>query len=262
MVTVVAGDTSGVSLGLGGFASRQTVTAGSSVHLAAKAVAEKARKVASHVLEADEGDLELKDGEVRVAGAPQLNVKLGEIARILQGAPGYGFPAGVDPGLEAISHHRTDSLAYANGCHACEVEVDAETGEVKIVRYVAMQDSGILINPMMVEGQIHGGVAHGIGNALYEWMGYDDAGQPVTTTFADYLLPTATEVPMLDTLYKETRSPLNPLGVKGVGEAGTIPAAAALISAVEDALSPFGVRIGQVPLSPPAIITMIRQGKT
>jgi aerobic carbon-monoxide dehydrogenase large subunit len=257
-VKVVAGDTSGVSLGLGGFASRQTVTAGSSVHLAAKAVAEKAKKVASHVLEADENDLELKDGEVRVAGAPQLNVKLSEIARILQGAPGYGFPAGVDPGLEANVNHRTDSLAYANGCHACEVEVDVETGEVKILRYVAMQDSGILINPMMVEGQIHGGVAHGIGNALYEWMGYDEAGQPVTTTFADYLLPTATEVPMLDTLYKETRSPLNPLGVKGVGEAGTIPCAAALISAIEDALMPFGARIGQVPLSPSAIVTMIR----
>lgn len=260
-VKVVAGDTSGVSLGLGGFASRQTVTAGSSVHLAAKAVAEKAKKVASHVLEADENDLELADGEVRVAGAPQLNVKLSEIARILQGAPGYGFPAGVDPGLEANINHRTDSLAYANGCHACEVEVDAETGEVKILRYVAMQDSGILINPMMVEGQIHGGVAHGIGNALYEWMGYDEAGQPVTTTFADYLLPTATEVPMLDTLYKETRSPLNPLGVKGVGEAGTIPCAAALISAIEDALTPFGVRIGQVPLTPSTIVTMIRAGQ-
>ncbi|AMN44919.1 xanthine dehydrogenase family protein molybdopterin-binding subunit [Rhodoplanes sp. Z2-YC6860] len=260
-VKVVAGDTGGVSLGLGGFASRQTVTAGSSVHLAAKAVAEKAKKVASHVLEADENDLELKDGEVRVAGAPQLNVKLSEIARILAGAPGYGFPAGVDPGLEANANWRTDALAYANGCHACEVEVDAETGEVRIVRYVAMQDSGILINPMMVEGQIHGGVVHGIGNALYEWMGYDEAGQPVTTNFADYMLPTSTEVPMLDTLYKETRSPLNPLGVKGVGEAGTIPCAAALISAVEDALSPFGVRIGQVPLPPMTIMSMILNGK-
>ncbi len=260
-VTVVAGDTAGVSLGLGGFASRQTVTAGSSVHLAAKAVAEKAKKVASHVLEAAEHDLELVDGEVRVVGAPQLNVKLGEIARILQGAPGYGFPAGVDPGLEANVNHRTDALCYANGCHACEVEVDVETGEVKILRYVAMQDSGVLINPMMVEGQIHGGVAHGIGNALYEWMGYDDGAQPVTTTFADYLLPTATEVPMLDTLYKETPSPLNPLGVKGVGEAGTIPAAAALISAVEDALAPFGVRIGQVPLGPMKIVELIRSAK-
>ena len=214
------------------------------------------------MLEAAEHDLELVDGEVRVVGAPQLNVKLGEIARILQGAPGYGFPPGVDPGLEANVMHRMDALSYANACHVAEVEVDAETGEVKILRYVAMQDSGVLINPMMVEGQIHGGVAHGIGNAFYEWMGYDDGAQPVTTTFADYLLPTATEVPMLQTLYKETRSPLNPLGVKGVGEAGTIPAAAALISAVEDALSPFGVRIGQVPLPPMKIVEMIRAAKT
>ena len=181
--------------------------------LAAKQVAEKAKKVASHVLEAAEHDLELQDGEVRVVGAPQLNMKLAEIARILQGAPGYGFPAGVDPGLEANVNHRTDSLAYANGCHACEVEVDAETGEVKVLRYVAMQDSGILINPMMVDGQVQGGVAHGIGNAFYEWMGYDDAGQPVTTTFADYLLPTAAEVPMMQTLYKETPSPLRRLNV-------------------------------------------------
>jgi aerobic carbon-monoxide dehydrogenase large subunit len=126
------------------------------------------------------------------------------------------------------------------------------------VNYVALQDSGVLINPMMVDGQIHGGVTHGIGNTLFEWMGYDDGAQPVTTTFADYLLPTATEVPMLTTLYKETPSPLNPLGVKGVGEAGTIPAAAALISAVEDALSPFNVRINQYPLSPMRLVDMIR----
>jgi len=256
-IKVVAGDTSGVSLGLGGFASRQTVTAGSSVHLAAKEVADKAKKVASHMLEAAEHDLELAGGEVRVVGAPQLNVKLAEIARILQGAPGYGFPPGVDPGLESNVMHRTDALAYANACHAAEVEVDVETGEVKILRYVALQDSGVLINPMMVDGQVHGGVVHGIGNTFYEWMGYDDAGQPVTTTFADYLLPTATEVPMLETLYKETPSPLNPLGVKGVGEAGTIPAAAALISAVEDALTPFNVRIGHVPLSPMKLLKMI-----
>ena len=260
-VKVVAGDTATVSLGLGGFASRQTVTAGSSVHLAAKAVADKAKKVASHMLEAAEHDLEMADGEVRVVGAPQLNVKLAEIARILQGAPGYGFPPGVDPGLKSNVMHRTDPLAYANACHAAEVEVDVETGEVKILRYVALQDSGVLINPMMVEGQVHGGVAHGIGNTFYEWMGYDDAGQPVTTTFADYLLPTATEVPMLETLYKETPSPLNPLGVKGVGEAGTIPAAAALISAVEDALTPFNVRIGQVPLTPMKIVEMIRAAR-
>jgi carbon-monoxide dehydrogenase large subunit len=256
-VTVVAGDTATVSLGLGGFASRQTVTAGSSVMLAAKAVAEKAKKVASHLLEADENDLELKDGEVRVAGVPQMKVALGEIARILQGAPGYGFPPGVDPGLEAGVNHRLDALAYANGCHVAEVEVDIETGAVRIVNYVAVQDSGILINPMMVDGQIHGGIAHAIGNTFYEWMGYDEGAQPITTTFADYLLPTATEIPKLTTLYKETPSPLNPLGVKGVGEAGTIPAPAALISAVEDALSPFNVCIAQYPLSPATLLELI-----
>jgi aerobic carbon-monoxide dehydrogenase large subunit len=259
-IEVVAGDTAGVSLGLGGFASRQTVTAGSSVMLAAQAVAEKAKKVASHMLEASEHDLELADGEVRVVGAPQLSVKLSEIARMLQGAPGFGFPPGVDPGLEATVMYRTDALAYANGCHAAEVEVDIETGGVHVIKYFALQDSGILINPMMVDGQIHGGIAHGIGNALFEWMGYDDQGQPVTTTYADYLLPTSTEVPTLTTLYKETPSPLNPLGVKGVGEAGTIPAAAAIVSAVEDALSPFGVRIGFQPVTPAKLLAMIRHG--
>jgi aerobic carbon-monoxide dehydrogenase large subunit len=259
-VGVVAGDTATVSLGLGGFASRQTVTAGSSVMLAARAVAEKAKKVASHLLEADANDLELKDGEVRVAGVPQMKVTLAEIARILQGAPGYGFPPGVDPGLEAGVNHRLDALAYANGCHVAEVEVDIETGAVRIVNYVAVQDSGILINPMMVDGQVHGGIAHAIGNTFYEWMGYDEGAQPITTTFADYLLPTATEIPKLTTLYRETPSPLNPLGVKGVGEAGTIPAPAALISAVEDALSPFNVRIAQYPLSPARLLELIWAG--
>jgi aerobic carbon-monoxide dehydrogenase large subunit len=257
-VKVVPGDTGGVSLGLGAFASRQTVTAGSSVLLAAQAVAAKARKVASHLLEAAEHDLELKDGEVRVVGAPQLAVKLAEIARILQGAPGYGFPPGVDPGLEASETFRTDALSYANGCHVAEVEVDVETGGVRILRYLALQDSGRRINPMMVDGQVQGGVVHAIGNALFEWMQFDAAGQPVSTTFADYLLPTATEVPALETLYRETPSPLNPLGVKGVGEAGTIPGAAALISAVEDALRPFGVRISQVPVPPQKLLALIQ----
>ena len=133
-----------------------------------------------------------------MVGAPQLSVKLAELSRILKGAPGYGFPPGVDPGLDANVNWRTDALAYANACHAAEVEVDVETGAVRILHYVALQDSGVLINPMLVDGQIHGGIAHGIGNALYEWMGYDDAAQPVTTTFADYLLPTATEMPMHD----------------------------------------------------------------
>jgi aerobic carbon-monoxide dehydrogenase large subunit len=256
-VTVVAGDTAAAPLGLGGFASRQTVTAGSSVRIAAQAVAAKARKLASHMLEAAEEDLEIVDGEVRVVGAPQLAVKLGEISRILKGAPGYGFPQGIDPGLEANATFRIDQLAYSNACHVVEVEVDIETGGVTILRYLAIQDSGRRVNPLIVEGQVHGGIAHGIGNAVFEWMGYDAQGQPVTTTFADYLLPTATEVPRFETLYKESPSPHNPLGVKGVGEVGVIPAAAAIVSAIEDALSPFGVKISQMPIMPHELVALI-----
>jgi aerobic carbon-monoxide dehydrogenase large subunit len=259
-ITVVPGDTGGIALGLGAFASRQTVTAGSSVLLAARAVAGKAKKLASHVLEAAEHDLEIADGEVRVVGAPQLSVKLGELARILKGAPGYGFPPDVEPGLDAGVNWRTDALAYANACHVAEVEVDVGTGGVKLVNYVAVQDSGILINPMLVDGQVRGGVAHGIGNAILEWMGFDATGQPVTTTFADYLLPTAVEVPAIATLYQETPSPLNPLGAKGAGEVSTIPTAAAVISAIEDALAPFGVRIAQTPVTPAKLVELIGQG--
>jgi carbon-monoxide dehydrogenase large subunit len=260
-ITVVSGDSSATSLGLGGFASRQTVTAGSSVHIAAKAVTAKARKLASHLLEAAEDDLEIADGEVRVVGAPQLSVKLAELSRILKGAPGYGFPPGVEPGLEANATFRTDALAYSNGCHVVEVEVDIETGGVHIVRYIAIQDSGRRVNPLIVEGQVHGGICHGIGNAMFEWMGYDAGAQPITTTFADYLLTTATELPRFETLYKESPSPNNPLGVKGVGEVGVIPAAAAVISAIEDALKPFDVRISQMPVTPHKLMELIAQGR-
>ncbi|HEY1542198.1 MAG TPA: xanthine dehydrogenase family protein molybdopterin-binding subunit [Xanthobacteraceae bacterium] len=260
-VRVVAGDTATVAVGLGGFASRQTVTAGSSVMLAARAVRDKAKKLASHLLEAGEHDLEVVDGSVRVVGASKLAIGLGELSRVLQGAPGYGFPEGLDPGLDASVNHRLDALAYANACHVAEVEVDIETGYVRVLRYCAIQDSGTLINPMMVAGQVQGGVAHGIGNALLEWMSYDAGGQPMTTTFAEYLLPGATEVPMINTLFKETPSPLNPLGAKGAGEVGTIPAAAAVIGAIEDALTPFGVRITQTPLPPQRILELIAAAK-
>jgi carbon-monoxide dehydrogenase large subunit len=260
-VTVISGDTAAAPLGLGGFASRQTVTAGSSVKIASLAVAAKAKKLASHMLEAAEEDLEIIGGEVRVVGAPQLAVKLGELARVLKGAPGYAFPKDIDPGLEADAMFRVDQLAYSNACHVVEVEVDIETGGVTILRYVALQDAGRRVNPQIVEGQVHGGIAHGIGNAMFEWMSYDDAGQPVTTTFADYLLPTATEVPALETLYKESPSPHNPLGVKGVGEVGVIPAAAAIVSAIEDALSPFHVHIAQMPIMPPKLVELIAQAR-
>jgi carbon-monoxide dehydrogenase large subunit len=258
-ISVVAGDTATVPLGLGGFASRQLITAGSSVLLATQAVAKKARKLASDMLEAAEEDLEFVDGKVRVVGSPDLAVKLGDLARALRGAPGYAFPEGLEPGLEAFSNFRTDQLAYANVSHVVEVEVDIDTGGVKILRYLSIQDSGTLINPMIVEGQVIGGIAHGISNALFEWMGYDESGQPTTTTFAEYLLPTACDVPHIETFYEESPSPLNPLGAKGVGEVGTIPAVPAIMSAIEDALKPFGVRISETPLSPMRLSNLIAE---
>src|SRR5258705_7395554 len=160
-------------------------------------------------------NLELAAGVVRMNAAPERAMSLGEIARALRGGPGYAFPPGFDPGLEASAAFRIDQLAYANACHVAEVEVDIETGGVRILRYIALHDHGVQVNPMIVDGQTRGGIAHGIGNALYEFMGYDDAGQPTTTSFADYLMPTATEVPRIDSFYRSSPSPLNPLGVNG-----------------------------------------------
>jgi aerobic carbon-monoxide dehydrogenase large subunit len=260
-VSVVTGDTMASPIGLGGFASRQLVTAGSSVLIASREVAQKAIKLASHLLEEDEANLELKEGFVKVVGQSNRSVTLGELARVLRGAPGYAFPPGLDPSLESRTVWQTEALAYANACHVAEVEVDVELCAVRVVRYLALQDCGTLINPMIVEGQIRGGVVHGIGNALFEFMAYDEAGQPLSTTFADYLLATAAELPNIETIFKETASPINPLGAKGVGEVGTIPAAAAVISAVEDALSPFGVKISQTPVTPDILYHLISDAR-
>ncbi len=258
-IEVIAGDTGYVALGLGGYASRQLITAGTSVLMAAQAVRDKALTVAAHVMEAAVDDLELRDGRVQLAGVPEHSIGLGDIASRLRGLPGYAFPEGVEPGLEATVNFRIDALAYANAFHVVEVEVDPGTGSVTILRYVALQDAGKMVNPLIVEGQLHGGIVHGIGNALYEYMGYDAQSQPLTTTFADYLLPGAVEMPSFELLFHETPSPINPLGVKGVGEGGTIPAAAAVASAVENALAPFGVHIQNIPIQPSYLVDCLRR---
>ena len=152
-----------------------------------------------------------------------------------------------------------DDMTFPNGTHVVEVEVDVETGAVKILRYIIVHDSGVMINPMVVDGQVLGGTVHGIGNTLFEWMQFDDTGQPLTTTFAEYLLPAAPEVPFIDIVHYEIPTPHNPLGIKGVGECGTVPASAAIISAVEDALSPFGISIIETPLTPARIVQMVRK---
>ena len=261
LITVVTADTAGVPHGIGGYGSRQTVNAGNAVHLAAMEVRQTALQVAGHMLEASEKDLVLEDGEVRVQGAPSLSVSLADISKALSGVKGFDKPGGIKPSLESTVDFMPPDVTYGNACHAVEVEVDIGTGDIELVRYVVVNDSGRLINPMMVEGQIHGGVAHGIGNAMFEWMGYDEDAQPVVTTFADYLLPSSTEVPHIEVLHHEFPSTLNPLGVKGVGEAGTVPAAAAIASAVENALSPFAIRIGEAPISPVRIVELITEAR-
>jgi aerobic carbon-monoxide dehydrogenase large subunit len=264
-VTVVAGDTAVIPYGQGGFASRQTVTAGSAVHLAAMAVREKVLSVAAHLLETGVEDLELRDGRVEVVGAPGSGLSLREVAEAVSGVPGYSMPGKFEPGLESLQSFLPNALTYGMGCHAVEVEVDVETARVRILRYVVVNDSGRLINPMIVEGQLIGGTAHAIGNTLYELMRYDDAAQPLTTTFADYLLPSATEVPNIELHFLESPSPLNPLGVKGVGESGCVPAAGAIVAAIEDALSPLGVTVAEYPVTPARLFALIeaaRNGKS
>ncbi|MGE0746015.1 MAG: xanthine dehydrogenase family protein molybdopterin-binding subunit [Rhodospirillales bacterium] len=260
-IEVVTGDTATIPLGLGGFASRQAVTAGSSVHLAAVAVRDKVLKIAAHLLEAAESDLELRDGHVHVRGVPNLSVPFREVAMTVSGVPGYSLPPGIPPGLESSQMFGPESLAYANGCHAVVVEVDEDTGEVRLLDYAVVSDCGVLINPLTADGQLHGGAAHGIGNALFEWMGYDAGGQPVTMTLAEYLLPTAPEIPRFKVVHQESPTPLNPLGVKGIGEVGTLPAAAAIVSAIEDALADLRVRIEAVPVQPTRLLQLIRDAR-
>jgi carbon-monoxide dehydrogenase large subunit len=228
-----------------------------SVHLASLEVRNKVLKIAAHMLEAAEEDIEIDGGRVSVRGVPDLSLGLGQIAQAVAGTPGYALPAGIEPGLEATHYFSPAQSAYCNGSHVVEVEVDVETGRVAILRYVLAHDSGNLINPLIVDGQVQGGVAHGIGNALYEKMHYDDGGNPLSVTFADYLLPGACDVPEVDMIHIESPSPLNPLGVKGAGEGGTIPAAAVIIAAIENALGPFGVHITEAPLMPGRIVELV-----
>ncbi len=257
-ITVVSGDTATIQLGLGGFASRQTVTAGNSVHLAALAVRDKALKTAALMLDVPLTSLDIRDGIVFATGK-NLSLSLRDIADTLAGAPGYRFPSGVGPGLDAAVNFETSALTYGIGVHAVELEVDPATGGVKLLNYVVVNDCGRVINPMTAEGQIHGGAVHGIGNALFEWMGYDENAQPSTTNFADYLLPSAPEIPLIGVHLAEYPSTKNPLGVKGIGESGTVPAAPAIISGIEDALSEYGVRIDETPVSPAKVFELIRK---
>jgi carbon-monoxide dehydrogenase large subunit len=259
-VVVTTGDSAQVSMGFGGFNSRQTVMAGSSAHVAAVKVREKILQIASHLLEADASDLDIAGEHVFVKGVKDMKISLGQIAKAMAGSAGFPLPGNLQPGIEARENIVIDAMTYANGTAVAEVEVDLETADVKVVRIVFVHDAGKLINPAIVDGQITGAIAHGIGNALYEWMAYGDDGQPLTTNLADYLLVSSTEMPTIDLHHRETPTPLNPLGVKGVGEAGVMPIPAAIASAVEDALSIFNVKIKQIPIRPSDLAVLLDEG--
>ncbi len=256
-IHVVVGDTQATSAGLGAFASRQAVTAGNAVFAAANLVAEKAKRAAADMMEVSADDLEIANGVVQIKGVPGHGKSLQQLARALAGAPGFALPGGLKPGLSAASDFMTSGLSYTNGCHLAEVEVDVDTGHVTILRYIVVHDCGRMINPAMVEDQILGGVVHGIGMTLFEWMRYDAEGQPLTATLADYLLPTADVVPHIEMHHLESPTPLNPLGVKGAAESGTIGAPAALVSAIENALHPLDVCVTSLPLTPQALLGLI-----
>lgn len=257
-IHVTVGDTAAFPMGVGTFASRITANAGPSALIAAQTVRRKILDVAARVLDANIDDLVLDDGRVEVKSGNRRAVSLGDLAKGAQGFPGFSFAPGQTPGLEHTAYFTPPQAAYCNGTHIAEVEVDPETGAVRILNYTVAHDSGTLINPLIVDGQIQGGVAHGMGNALLEWMGYDADAQPVTTNFADYLLPGSCDVPHVKAVHLETPSPLNPLGVKGAGEGGTIPAAAAIVAAIENALEPFGVKLHESPMTPDRIVAAIR----
>ena len=256
-VTVVTADTATIGLGVGTFAARTAVNAGSSVHVAALEVAAKAMKIAAGMMECVEEDLELADGYVRLKSAPDVRKSLREIAVRAIGTPGFSMAGGLAPGLEHTAHFTPEQSVYSNGAHVAEVEVDIETGAVRILRFTVAHDCGRVINPLVVDGQVVGGVAHGVGNALLERMVYDENAQPLTTHFGEYLLPLATDVPHVDLVHLETPSPLNPLGVKGAGEGGTIASIAAIVSAVENALAPFGVSLAESPITPQRIVELL-----
>jgi carbon-monoxide dehydrogenase large subunit len=259
-VDVVTGDTGAIPFGVGSFASRVTATAGPAILQAGGALREKILAVAAHLLEAAPADLEIADGAVRVRGLPDRRVPLAQIARLGNAGVAFGMvmPGGLQVGLEASAYFTPSQATYSASAHVCILDVDPDTGEVAIVRYVVGHDCGNVINPLIVEGQILGGVAHGLSNALYEEAVYDEQGQSLATSFLDYPLPSAREMPRVEMFHLTTPSPINPLGVKGAGEAGTIPVTAAVAGAVEDALRSFGVRVNRIPLNPARISELIR----
>jgi carbon-monoxide dehydrogenase large subunit len=259
-VEVIEGDTDEIPEGTGTYGSRSAAVGGSAIVRSTEKVIEKGRTLAAHQLETSEEDIEFDDGEFHVAGAPDRSVGWTDLA-----AAAYltgDVPGDVEPGLEAQTYYDPENYTFPFGTHVATVEVDPEAGEIDVRRYVAVDDVGPQINPKIVEGQIHGGIAQGIGQALYEGVEYNDNGTLLTGSMQDYAVPKALHIPEMETYDTETPSPHNPLGVKGVGEAGTIAAPQAIVNAVVDALDPFGVDHVEMPITAERVWSAVQSGAT
>ena len=258
-VHIVHGDTDQVQFGMGTYGSRSAAVGGSAIAASLEKILVKGKRIAAHLLEASHEDIEYEDGRFAVRGAPARNKAWGDV--VLQAYLAHNLPADVEPGLEATSFYNPSNFTFPFGTHIAVVEIVPDTGEVHVVRYVAVDDVGNVINPMIVEGQLHGGIVHGIGQALFEEVLYDDSGQLLTTTLMDYAVPKAHQVLSLELGRTVTPCPHNPLGVKGVGEAGAIAAPAAVVNAVVDALGPFGVRHLDMPLTAEKVWRAMQEGR-
>jgi aerobic carbon-monoxide dehydrogenase large subunit len=252
-VVISLADTAGIAIGFGTIASRTTVTLSAAIHGASERLRTKVFAIAANVLECAASDLELRQGGVGIVGVPGVELSLAKVAQAARPGWDHGRPAGIDAGLEETFYYEPPTVTWSYAVHAAIVDVDVEVGGVKIEKYVVVHDCGVMVNPMLVEGQIVGGTVQGIGGALLEENKYDAQGQPLTTSLMDYLLPTACDSPPLQLVHQHSPSPLNPLGVKGVGEGGPIGPPAALANAISDALRPFKVEFNRTPITPQRI---------
>ncbi|MFL5756806.1 MAG: molybdopterin cofactor-binding domain-containing protein, partial [Chloroflexota bacterium] len=254
-VKIEYGDTDTAPYGLGTYASRSTPVAGAATAVAARKIRDKARKLAAHLLEASEDDLEWTNGKFTVKGSPDRFKTIQEIAF----AAYTNHPQGMEAGLEAVDYYDPPNLTFPFGSYIAVVDIDKSTGQVNVRRFVAVDDCGNIINPMIVDGQIHGGLTMGLAPALYEEITYDEAGNNLAGTFLDYLVPTAVETPAWELAKTVTPSPHHPIGAKGVGESATVGAPPAIANAVVDALWHLGVRHIDIPITPPKVWAILRE---
>jgi carbon-monoxide dehydrogenase large subunit len=258
-VEIHHGDTGSIPYGWGTYGSRSVAVGGSSIHRSLQKIKEKGRKIAAHLLEAAESDVVFEGGKFFVKGSPDRAKAWGEVC--LMAYLAHNLPAGMEPGLEATSFYDPANFTFPFGTHICVVEVDPETGKVKLLRYVAVDDVGNVVNPMIVDGQLHGGITQGVAQALLESAVYDENGQLLSDSMLDYALPKADDIVSFELDRTVTPCPHNPLGVKGAGEAGAIASPAAIVNGVMDALQPFGVKHIDMPLTPEKIWKAVKAAK-